>query len=90
MSKQSNHTPGPWQVEIIGMGQDEHVCNVLAGSKQVAEGIFYSDARLIAAAPDLLEALEALIAVGKTEKGLQVWSPEWDTAHAAIAKAKGE
>lgn len=46
-----------------------------------------ANARLIAAAPELLEALESLVErVGKDE-----WFAEWNgMARAAIAKAKGE
>jgi hypothetical protein len=43
----------------------------------------FANARLIAAAPDLLEALEHVI----------YWDngkPEWEMARAAIAKATGE
>ena len=46
------------------------------------------EARLIAAAPDLLEALENLLKVYEGEGGTQYHAG--DMARAAIAKAKGE
>jgi hypothetical protein len=50
-----------------------------------------ANAQLIAAAPDLLEALEAITYDGSWTYG--VWAPSdkaWDKVYAAIAKAKGE
>lgn len=56
-----------------------------------------SDARLIAAAPELLEALEALVLLkemkdssGKTPEYRARQPGAWADAKAAIAKAKGE
>lgn len=50
--------------------------------------VTHPDARLIAAAPDLLEALEVIVA---TEHERHGYNPFWtDQARAAIAKAKGE
>jgi hypothetical protein len=45
------------------------------------------DARLIAAAPDLLEALEELLVQREGHYSTQT---AWDKARAAIAKARGE
>lgn len=47
------------------------------------EGIDHPDARLIAAAPDVLEALKAVMRVADRH------TAEFDMARAAIAKAEG-
>jgi hypothetical protein len=51
-----------------------------------------ANARLIAAAPDLLAALKRLIEVNETEAGDDVrqWAAAMLAAHAAIEKATGE
>jgi hypothetical protein len=70
MSEQVTHTAGPWEVGEIGNGQPGYVyCNNSMGSavaivfgKPLQFSVFTraeeeANARLIAAAPDLLEAL---------------------------------
>lgn len=49
----SKHTPGPWTVGRCTWNEDANVCYELEGIKRGSA----ADARLIAAAPDLLEAL---------------------------------
>ena len=90
----SKHTPGPWAVRNkteVFCGR-KRVAHVNAASKEplnmkqdreVAE----ANARLIAAAPDLLEALkDALCALECCGKDY----PAASKAHATIAKATGE
>lgn len=98
-----NYTPGPWdfwsgytafdQIEAEITAQDGDV--VVAQYNNLTEqGEF--NARLIAAAPDLLEALEEL--VGDIADRFDMDSPSTnpgikhavEAAHKAIAKAKGE
>ena len=81
----SKHTPGPWRVAVW---------NVYAKSENpVARASSVGDARLIAAAPDMLEALEEL--VGTLDDGDTVWMdvetkrPVTEKARAIIAKATG-
>jgi hypothetical protein len=68
---QSQHTPGPWQifpnpsplgliVGRFGEAAQEAVCDVYASADGGIRG--NADAALIAAAPDLLEALKGLLA----------------------------
>lgn len=83
------HTPGPWRVVPTGAGnvliQSDSVSQTVAtvhGAEQAA------NARLIAAAPELLEALQ--LAVGIIENhpamGAMAVPPSF---RAAIAKAEG-
>jgi len=94
----SKHTPGPWiyfseAPAIMGLDTED-------GTQSVEICIFpewfdeykseqWANAALIAAAPDLLEALEELNKI--MEDGCGVWTIESQRrARAAIAKAKGE
>ena len=103
----NKHTPGPWThegqgditgIEDNGFGRGPvDVCSVYL---RTVEGRHEANARLIAAAPDLLEALEAF------ERISALWLPaEVEEQHAeemyalhmarnqmlaAIAKARGE
>ena len=95
----TGHTPGPWKASYSIAGPIATVVdsseNVLCEMVVPAEGLAASDtnARLIAAAPDLLEILE--------EIAFQSRSPLWhgvggsvddetmDRLRTAIAKARG-
>jgi hypothetical protein len=90
------HTPGPWLVRPIcdhdvidiikegfGPGDAIAVISAWGDPERIA------DAHLIAAAPDLLKALEAINS--HWEAGNFSRKPElWEPMRAAIAKAKGE
>jgi len=90
----SGHTPGPWVVERA----DDAYCIasvgnlvVMPSSGKVKHDNTEADARLISAAPDLLEALEMIVAeadsyTARTGKPVYNWL---DQARAAIAKARG-
>ena len=84
------HTPGPWMVEDCPCGHlgcsDKHIFP--AGKFTQGSGFKEADARLIAAAPELLEALEDMVEVVDAE----VPFPADTTARARaiIAKAKGD
>ena len=97
----SKHTLGPWKV--IDGDQHDHVfaeafpnkriCNVFGGLKCPSGA---ANARLIAAAPELLESLKFLLAryvqiANSGDAGF--WDPEKEPpvmeARAAIAKAEG-
>ncbi len=91
----SGNTPGPWVVERA----DDAYCIasvgnlvVMPSSGEVKHDNTEADARLISAAPDLLEALEMIVAeadsyTARTGKPVYNWL---DQARAAIAKAKGQ
>ena len=100
----SKSTPGPWRVRRASDGRpyqietDEPVPVAITswgGILRRASSEGEANARLIAAAPDMLEALRALLALpgmgytrrirGQNEKFCDVF----DAAHAAIAKAEG-
>ena len=81
MENQPKHTPGPWKVTRSNMGVrsiDAPVCRLWM--MRSGEGV--ANARLIAAAPDLLEALRAATSFPLSDS----WVP---AAIAAIAKAEG-
>lgn len=86
----SKHTPGPWswytrnghRVAIDGSGGAEVARAEEYGASAWIE-VSEDDARLIAAAPELLEALQRLVDAVDPE------STGWDEAVAAISKATG-
>lgn len=94
------HTPGPWQVlehrQIIQIGT-----NVFVGSTNDDYPMGEANARLIAAAPDLLAALKAIEAhlstnsrsAGKSLEAGRAWATEGqhirEQSRAAITKAEG-
>ena len=99
MKNENKFTPGPWSVMperdwIVVMPEN---CDIGHGKKYVACGggnkeVNNANARLIAAAPELLAALESI------EKRLNSKACDrnpdalfcWQISRAAIAKAKGE
>jgi hypothetical protein len=109
----SKHTPGPWEIEVGGEGgvSGRIWARVPAVARKYAKltiavlpeflgrvrGEQEANVRLIAAAPDLLEALESTCE--RLEYFLHTLSTEGDRAwvlgeirsnRAAIAKARGE
>lgn len=93
----NGHTPGPWVVVTELRDTEEIICDMLNnGYVAITQGQKLSnwrdDAALISAAPDLLEALEMIVAeadsyTARTGKPIYNWL---DQARAAIAKAKGQ
>ncbi|CAM4031040.1 hypothetical protein [Ectopseudomonas alcaliphila] len=83
----SKHTPGPWEIHKAQNGRT--IVQVGPCAPEEYAGCAWldvsePDACLIAAAPDLLEALEAVVRVADRA------TVEFDMARAAIAKARGE
>ena len=89
----SKHTPGPWEIHeentILGPKLDEKAVWLRPIVLQSKTGIKPENARLIAAAPDLLEALITLNDACRTPSQIGVLHG-LELARAAIAKAKGE
>jgi len=53
----TQHTPGPWSIQPIG---DETECNILGAYRELIATVSDNDARLIAAAPELLALIQRL------------------------------
>lgn len=89
----SEHTPGPWTIEeygdddapalVIHKDSESRVCFMATPGSHGDPARIEADARLIAAAPDMLAALQAT--------RLVALPPEvTDLVYAAIAKATGK
>lgn len=84
--KTTNHTPGPWKYNdtwgLVEYGKTQ-ICALHSGNK--------ANAHLIAASPDLLEALRFLLADYIAIQGDQLTgsSVPIEMARAAISKAEG-
>lgn len=93
----SNHTPGPWESPETD-GHWRVICSRINGKRRTIAQVCKGDrrdanARLIAAAPELLVALELLTADMKFLYRDQDGDMDHDGiqfAEAAIRKAKGE
>lgn len=71
------------RVDAFNAGQALPVCQLLWPTDKRTEGETEANAHLIAAAPDLLEALKGVMAIADRK------TDEFDLARAAIAKAEG-
>ncbi len=90
------HPPGPWNCNrrsaadraiICAENAPIDICVLSNRDKTITE--VDANARLIAAAPELLDALQKLCAIQEHGDGAS-WAAERDEAHAAIAKATGK
>ncbi len=95
----ATHTPGPWKItggRFVGEGQmigapSGHICRVYAPDNRDES----ANARLIAAAPELLAACKAVIGHGYCANTSSVASQDYVSkkaiakVRAAIAKAEG-
>jgi hypothetical protein len=95
------HTPGPWKVagQYRAHHQDEVRLRIDGPKGYIALTEPYNgsnkeivaNAHLIAAAPDLLEALEKILVLNATQGvGYDEWEGATEMADKAIAKAEGE
>ena len=97
----TQHTPGPWfandSLQLFAE-TGQHIASLDSSTEGFEGGTLYANARLIAAAPDLLAALQAVwkffepvyvsAMADDTERTAQ--DELIDTVRAAIAKATGE
>lgn len=86
----TKHTPGPWIIQWGRQGTQplsihNNDVNIVTGMGRKAHPEAVQNARLIAAAPDLLEALQAVASYGS------MTGADWvcEKVDAAIAKATG-
>ncbi len=90
MTTQAKHTPGPWSIEAVKDYMRPHDTGI---DSEIPESI--ANAHLIAAAPEMLEALRAMVARGPfidqsvTEDGLANCEALLK-ARRAISHAEGE
>ena len=88
----SKHTPGPWECDPIGHEVYETDRDTVIATLPLVRSI--ADARLIAAAPDLLESVYSLLKIASRNELLDLMTKEEKTAahyaRAALAKARGE
>lgn len=83
------HTKGPWYLDIGARDAAIHAGGTIAMIDDTMTG-WQANARLIAAAPDLLAALAPLVDAAPKDGGMiRLDGDELARARAAIAKAKG-
>ena len=84
----AQHTPGPWHVDLYdATGVDDVDGYRIAITGFGEDDTDQANARLIAAAPDMLAALRELVRKADFGEPVPDWLNVWDEARAAIAKA---
>ena len=107
MKTETKHTQGPWKVLEHGKGIKRHcvgtentapiqavICEIDTKSLQTTDAIRLANARLIAAAPDMLAILKSLVFetshfIHGDGKNGAIVANELKNAIAAISKAEG-
>ena len=94
--QEKTHTPGPWELEFDESGfyvgnPGQMVARIYpvvpmrwVGDKLTHEA---ANAHLIAAAPDMAEALRFMVEAAKTEPGMNIYKAHMDKAVKALKKA---
>lgn len=101
--KTHTHTPGPWKVLEHARGRGRTcvsttnespiqaiICDIDVKSVKTGEAMRLSNARLIAAAPDLLAALVEMLEASERPVNERWFLNVRSHARAAIAKAEGQ
>ena len=93
----SKHTPGPWWCweECHGEPKGSRQCTIQSAEHQIASGYSYlvdgdtaiANARLMAAAPELLAALRDLLIMAENE--FRYDDVRLENARTALARAEG-
>jgi len=91
---ENKHTPGPWRVKDVQPDawtrqvwtDESHGSVMIATTGGIDKE---ANAALIAAAPDMYEALEAVRAIIPQHNAGTPWARAADKIHAALAKAEG-
>ena len=89
----SKHTPGPWRYMAGTHSHYDSEGKAIArvyGPRGIDCSRRDANARLIAAAPDLLEALKGMLSRTDGQAIYNFMEPQREAARAAIAKATGE
>lgn len=88
-----SHTPGPWTAKRCPCSHPNCSSGIVTPDIVIGQGVCSMvNARFIAAAPDMLAALEYLLAWAKAQVAPErlYTTSEITHADAAIAKAKGQ
>lgn len=88
----TSHTPGPWQCRSLAGSQfrgDASTYEIGSLGADMSASDVVGNARLIAAAPDLLDALYGIIELGRKDTHNEKYDGYYAAAKAAIAKATG-
>ena len=100
MNEQTKHTPGPWDIHESEGRIEIHPADDIDGLRVIADLVFgdtlsadecRANARLIAAAPDLLEALKQILPMAEKaycQLGAIGWK-EIEYARQSINRAEG-
>ncbi len=84
----SARTAGPWKTIPSPHGRKYRCVQFGASDMYTSLEMLPADARLVAAAPELLDALKLIVDTYGFDSSTD--SAIWKTAHAAITKATGE
>ena len=86
-----NHTPGPWASDTTGVKDADGYSVCSTGNNRAIVGAERTaNLQLIAAAPDLLDALRRMLRHIPDDMGGASLSDDIHRARAAIARATGE
>jgi len=96
LNKLASHTPGPWEISPFGSvwaPSTKHDIVASMDRSKADDATLNANARLIAAAPDLLVALNAILAAtddSENGQSIHIGPITLATARAAISKATGQ